>query len=187
MRLLASTDFALRVLMRLAADPARHRSTEALAGEVGVPRNHLHKIVQDLAEAGIVRTLRGARGGVLLARPPAEISLGAVVRRLEREQALVECFRPDGGACCLSPDCRLRGVLWQAREAFLATLDRSTLAGCVLPAGPRGVDGPGSPDHGPGPVAGGAGPERGDSPPGPLDLADGGPADAIAAGPLTRP
>jgi Rrf2 family nitric oxide-sensitive transcriptional repressor len=133
-RLLASTDFALRVLMRLAADPARHRSTEALAGEVGVPRNHLHKIIQDLAEAGIVRTLRGARGGVMLARPAAGITLGSVVRRLEAGQALVECFRPDGGACCLSPDCRLRGVLWQARDAFLATLDRTSLADCVPPA-----------------------------------------------------
>jgi Rrf2 family transcriptional regulator, nitric oxide-sensitive transcriptional repressor len=85
LRLLASTDYALRVLIRLGADPARHRSTEVLAQEVGVPRNHLHKIVQDLAEAGLVRTLRGAHGGVLLARPPAEISLGEVVRRLERE------------------------------------------------------------------------------------------------------
>lgn len=133
MRLLASTDFALRVLMRLAADPARHRSTEALAGEVGVPRNHLHKIVQHLAEAGVIRTLRGARGGVMLARPPADISLGAVVRHLEHGQALVECFRPDGGACCLSPDCRLRGVLWRAREAFLAVLDGTTLAECLGP------------------------------------------------------
>jgi Rrf2 family nitric oxide-sensitive transcriptional repressor len=135
-RLLASTDFALRVLMRLGADPAQHRSTEVLAQEVGVPRNHLHKIVQDLAEAGVVRTLRGARGGVLLAKPPEEIIVGAVVRRLERDQSLVECFRPDGGACCLSPACKLRGVLWRAREAFLAVLDATTLADCL---GPRGA------------------------------------------------
>jgi len=73
MRLLASTDFALRLLMRLGADPARHRSTDALAQEIGVPRNHLHKIVQDLAVAGVVRTLRGAQGGVMLARAPAAI------------------------------------------------------------------------------------------------------------------
>lgn len=131
MRLLASTDFALRVLMRLGAEPGRHRSTEALAAEIGVPRNHLHKIVQDLAEAGLVRTLRGARGGVMLAQEPASIRVGAVVRRLEAGQALVECFRPDGGACCLSPDCRLRGVLWRAREAFLAALDATTLADCI--------------------------------------------------------
>lgn len=133
MRLLASTDFALRVLMRLAADPSRHRSTEVLAQEVGVPRNHLHKIIQDLAEAGWVRTLRGARGGVALARPPAEITLGEVVRRLERGQALVECFRADGGACPLTPECRLRSELWRAREAFLSVLDRGLLSDCAQP------------------------------------------------------
>ncbi len=139
MRLLASTDFALRLLIRLGADPARHRNTETLAQEVGVPRNHLHKIVQDLAEAGLVRTLRGPRGGVLLARAPGEISLGTVVRRLEQRQALVECFRPDGGACCLSADCRLRGVLARSQEAFLAVLDGTTLADCLVaaPAGAR--------------------------------------------------
>lgn len=131
MRLLAATDFALRVLMRLGAEPDRRRSTEDLARDVGVPRNHLHKIVQDMAEAGFVRTWRGAGGGVALAMPPGSISIGAVVRRFEAGQALVECFRPDGGACCLAPECRLRGVLAQAREAFLARLDATTLADCV--------------------------------------------------------
>ncbi len=122
--------------MRLAAEPGRHRTSEDLAQAIGVPRNHIHKIVQALAEAGLVRTLRGARGGVLLARPAAEIRLGTVARRFEEGQALVECFRADGVACCLSPDCRLRGALWRAREAFLAELDRMTLADCVLPERP---------------------------------------------------
>ena len=131
MRLLASTDFALRALMRLAAEPDRHMNTEELAREIGVPRNHLQKLVQALAEAGLVRTLRGARGGVLLAVPAAEIRLGAVVRRLEREQALVECFRPDGGTCCMTPTCRLRGILAHARETFLRELDGITLADCI--------------------------------------------------------
>jgi Rrf2 family nitric oxide-sensitive transcriptional repressor len=130
-RLLASTDFALRLLMRLATEPGRHKTSEALAREIGVPRNHIQKIVQNLAEAELVRTLRGARGGVLLAKPAVEVNLGAVVRRLERDQALVECFRPDGGACCFSPDCRLRGRLGRAREAFFAELDRSNLADCL--------------------------------------------------------
>lgn len=134
LRLLASTDFALRLLMRLAEEPGRHLTTEVLAQRTGVPRNHVHKIVQDLTEVGVVQTIRGARGGVLLAKPATEISLGAVVRRLEQDQALVECFRPDGGSCCLSPDCRLRGKLRQAREAFLAELEHSSLADCLAPA-----------------------------------------------------
>lgn len=132
MRLLAATDVALRVLMRLGAEPARRRSAEELAQSVGVPRNHVHKIIQDLAEAGLVRTWRGAGGGVELAVAVEAIRLGDVVRRFETGQALVECFRPDGGACCLSPDCRLKGVLWQARGAFLASLDATTLADCLV-------------------------------------------------------
>ena len=131
MRLLASTDIALRLLMRLAAEPGRVRTAEELSAEVGAPRNHLHKIIQNLAGAGLVRTLRGARGGVQLARPTADIRIGEVVRWLEEGQALVECFRPDGGACCLSAACRLRGVLAGARAAFLAALDAATLADCV--------------------------------------------------------
>lgn len=78
-----------------------------------------------------MRTLRGARGGGQLARPAAEIRVGGVVRLLEEGQALVECFRPDGGACCLSAECRLRGVLARGRAAFLAELDAATLADCL--------------------------------------------------------
>jgi Rrf2 family transcriptional regulator, nitric oxide-sensitive transcriptional repressor len=140
MRLLAFTDFGLRALMRLAADypgpPGRHLSTEALAGELAISRNHLVKVMQALAEAGFVRTLRGPKGGVALAVPPGEIRLGAVVRRLERDQALVECFRADGGQCNLLPCCRLKGALAEAREAFFASLDRLTLADCAIPAVP---------------------------------------------------
>ena len=133
LRLLAATDVALRVLMRLGAEPGRRRSAEELAQSVGIPRNHVHKVIQDLAAAGLVRTQRGAGGGVDLAMAPASIRLGTVVRRFEAGQALVECFRPDGGACCLSPDCRLKGVLLQAREDFLARLDATTLADCLAP------------------------------------------------------
>ncbi|SHJ90373.1 transcriptional regulator, BadM/Rrf2 family [Roseomonas rosea] len=135
MRLRSSTDFALRLLMRLGADAEHHQSTEVLAREIGVPRNHLHKIVQDLTEAGLVRTLRGARGGVMLARPTSGITIGEVVRHLERGQALVECFLPEGGACCFLPGCLLRRSLQRAREAFLAELDRTSLEECVVPGG----------------------------------------------------
>lgn len=146
MRLLAATDFSLRILMRLAEDPSRHRSSETLAQAIGVPRNHVHKIVHDLAEAGFVRTIRGAQGGVLLARPAAAIGVGDVVRRLERDQAMVECFRADGGNCCMMPECRLRRMLATARDAFLASLDTVTLADCV------GATSPLSTTHGaPGP------------------------------------
>ena len=132
MKLLTSTDYALRVLMRLASTPKTHMSTDALAHELAVSRHHLHKIVQFLTEEGLVRTIRGARGGVMLARPVNEINLGAVIRRHERDQALVECFRADGGACTLLPRCRLRGILKVAKDNFYGHLDHYTLADCVI-------------------------------------------------------
>jgi Rrf2 family transcriptional regulator, nitric oxide-sensitive transcriptional repressor len=131
MKLLTSTDFALRVLMRLSATPDEHVSTDALARELVISRHHLHKIVQYLTEAGLVRTIRGARGGVMLARPAGEIRVGEVIRSHEHDQALVECFRADGGACNLLPRCRLRGMLDAAKNAFYQQLDLYTLADCL--------------------------------------------------------
>ena len=131
MRLLVSTDLALRVLMRLSASPDTHVSTDALARELVVSRNHLHKIVQYLTEAGLVRTIRGARGGVMLARPASDIRVGDVVRAHEEDQPLVECFRPDGGACTLLPCCGLKGMLAGAKDVFYRHLNQYTLADCI--------------------------------------------------------
>src|SRR5487761_2526103 len=113
MRLLASTDFALRVLMLLAREPNSPRiNVDALARQLGgLSRNHLHKIVQELTALGITRTTRGAGGGVVLAVQPATVRLGRLVRQLEADQPMVECFRQDGCACTLVSDCRLRGML----------------------------------------------------------------------------
>jgi len=136
MRLLVSTDLALRLLMRLSTAPRAHASTDLLARELAVSRHHLQKIVQQLTEAGFVRTIRGAQGGVMLARPASEIRVGEVVRDHEREQSLVECFRADGGACTLLPRCRLRGMLAAAQESFHRHLNRYTLADCLAGSAP---------------------------------------------------
>jgi Rrf2 family nitric oxide-sensitive transcriptional repressor len=132
-QLLFSTDLALRTLIRLSAEPDRHLSTELLARELRVSRHHLQKVVQSLADAGFLRTIRGVKGGAMLARPPEEIGVGQVVRHQERDQALAECFR-EGGACTLVPCCRLKGVLKGAKEAFYRHLDKFTLADCSTSA-----------------------------------------------------
>lgn len=133
MRLLASTDFALRVLMLLGRGALEETiNVETLALRLGgLSRNHLHKIVQELASLGIVRTARGAGGGVRLAKPAHEVKIGALVRALELDQAIVECFRADHGDCALERGCRLRPMLRKARESFYETLDGYTLADCL--------------------------------------------------------
>lgn len=133
MRLLASTDIALRVLMLLAGEPAgRPVSVGRLAARLGgLSGHHLHKIVQDLTAFGVTRTQRGADGGAMLAVAPDRIRLGALIRHLEQDQPMVECFREQGCACALLPDCRLRALLGAAQHAFYARLDARTLADCL--------------------------------------------------------
>jgi Rrf2 family nitric oxide-sensitive transcriptional repressor len=131
MRLLASTDLAPRVLMRLSIAPDQHVSTDVLARELVISHNHLHKIVHFLTDAGFLHTQRGARGGVMLAMPADKIRVGDIIRRHEQNQALVECFRSDGGACTVLSGCRLRGMLAGAQRAFYQHLDGSTLADCL--------------------------------------------------------
>jgi Rrf2 family nitric oxide-sensitive transcriptional repressor len=132
MRLTSFTDYGLRMLMRMAAQPEQAMSTAEMAAAFGVPRSHLAKIMQRLARGGFVATRRGGGGGAVLARPPGEIRLGVIVRFLEQGQPLVECLGA-GGRCVLDDRCRLKGRLQRAEAAFLAELDGATLADIALP------------------------------------------------------
>lgn len=133
MRLTSFTDFGLRALMRMASAPDRAFTTAELAAEFGLSRHHLTKIMASLASAGIVTTRRGGGGGAMLACAPDQIRLGAVVRLLEVGQPLVDCFASSGGTCTLIGCCSLKSRLRSAEAAFLADLDRSTLADVALP------------------------------------------------------
>lgn len=131
MRLTSFTDYGLRVLMRMAGRPDRSFTTAQLATEFRVSRNHLAKVVSALAAAGLVDTQRGGRGGARLARRPEDIRIGDVVDMLEADQAMVECFAGAGNGCTLTALCQLKPRLAQAERAFIADLNRSTLADCA--------------------------------------------------------
>ena len=122
MRLTRYTDYAMRVLLYLAARPDRLCSISEIAGAYGISQNHLMKVVSDLVGAGYLESVRGRSGGVRLARPPAEINIGAVVRHTEDGFELVDC-----GSCIIAPACGLTGALAQALSAFMKVLDGYTL------------------------------------------------------------
>jgi Rrf2 family nitric oxide-sensitive transcriptional repressor len=128
MRLNSFTDYCLRVLMYLAAEPGRRATVAEIAACFDISRNHLMKVVQFLGKAGLLRNVRGRGGGLELARDPSDINVGAVVRSAEGDARPAECFGPRGSACAIVPGCRLRGVLAEAVAAFEAVLDRYTLA-----------------------------------------------------------
>jgi Rrf2 family nitric oxide-sensitive transcriptional repressor len=131
MRLTNFSDYALRVLLYAAARHDELITIEETAKVYGISKAHLMKVVNQLTRAGYLRAVRGRSGGLTLALRPNKISLGDVVRATEPDFALVECFSPDN-RCLITPRCRLRGVLKEALAAFIATLDRYTLADLVL-------------------------------------------------------
>jgi len=133
MRLTSFTDYGLRMLMRMASAPERAFTTADLADEFELSRNHLSKIMQRLARAGIIETRRGGGGGARLARPATDLRLGSVIAVLEEDQPMVECFGAGATLCSIDMQCRLKARLRSAERAFLADLDTSTLADIALP------------------------------------------------------
>ena len=133
MRLTQWTDYALRVLMYCAAHEKRDAApTIAEIAEVhGISRSHLMKVVMALAAKGWLSTTRGRGGGLRLLRPPGEIVVGEVIRQMEEDFTLVECFDAQGNACRLDGMCRLKTTLGRALQAYMAVLDAVTLAELV--------------------------------------------------------
>ena len=132
MRLTTYTDYTLRVLIRLSVRPHHLTTIADIAESYGISENHLMKVVHQLGVAGYIETVRGRNGGIRLLKEPREINVGEIVRRTEPDFDLVPCFNTSD-ACVIEPVCILKGALDQARGAFLAVLDRFTLADLARP------------------------------------------------------
>ncbi len=130
MRLTVLSDYSLRVLMYLAACPERLVTIQEIASAYQISENHLMKVVHGLAKSGFVETVRGRGGGMRLAKPAQNITVGAVLRASEEDFKLVECFGPSD-ACRITKVCRLKRVFQSALQAYLNELDRWTIAEVV--------------------------------------------------------
>ncbi|MFP6773413.1 MAG: Rrf2 family transcriptional regulator [Alphaproteobacteria bacterium] len=134
MRFTRYTDYALRVLMYLGLRPESELSTiKDIATRFGISENHLMKVVHRLGREGFIVTVRGRQGGMRLARSPAEIKIGDVVRRCEDDMRMVECFDEATNTCPIAAACALPPILDTALAAFLAVLDGHTLADLLAP------------------------------------------------------
>ncbi len=131
MKLTAFTDYSLRVLIYLGAAGGRRATIAQIAQAYGVWENHLVKVVHFLGKQGWLANVRGKGGGLELALAPERIPVGKVVRQTEGQVLAAECFAEHGGDCCISSECRLRGILGDAVAAFYSVLDRYTLADMV--------------------------------------------------------
>ncbi len=138
MRLTLYSDFALRTLIFLAVADERGATIPEIAAAYAISENHLRKVVGRLIENGFVEATRGRGGGLRLAVPASQISIGAAVRKLESDFALAECMGVSPENCVITGRCGLQRIFKEALNAFFQTLDRYTLADAI--SGSRGLE-----------------------------------------------
>lgn len=127
MRLTTKTNLAARVLMACAFNRGKTLRTSDIAQVSNASLNHLLQVVNGLQAHGFIETLRGRHGGLRLARPPEQVSMGSVFRVFEAGHPFAECFDAETNTCPLSTECRLRGYIARAVEALYHELDMVTL------------------------------------------------------------
>lgn len=132
MRLTRYTDFCFRVLIHVGLKGETLSTTREISERYGISSNHLMKVVYDLNVRGFLETVRGKNGGIRLGRPAERINLGDLIRATEDDMALAEC-QGDDGECRIATACALHNVLNEALRAFLAVLDKYTLADLLAP------------------------------------------------------
>jgi Rrf2 family nitric oxide-sensitive transcriptional repressor len=131
MQLTLYTDYTLRVLIYLAMHRDRTVTITEIARYYEISRNHLVKVVHNLATLGYIQTTRGKGGGIRLGANPDRLSIGEIVRKVEPNFEIVECFNAQRPKCAVEPLCTLKNALWDAKNQFLATLDRLTLSDAI--------------------------------------------------------
>lgn len=132
MRLTTFTDYAIRVLLYVAVKGEEKATIGEIAQSYGISKNHLMKVVQELHHRNYLLATRGKNGGLNLRVPPHEINIGRLVRELEKENVMAECFGT-GNDCVITPVCGLKSIFANALEAFFETLDAYTLADILPP------------------------------------------------------
>lgn len=128
MQLTMYSDYSLRLMLHLAMNPDRLVPLNEVSRLHGVSYNHLVKVVQNLVARGFIETFRGKTGGMRLKVDAASLRIGDIVRATEPHMNLLECFSEEDNTCPLIQQCKLKGVLYTARQRFTDTLDEYTLA-----------------------------------------------------------
>ncbi|KAB8028529.1 Rrf2 family transcriptional regulator [Fluviispira multicolorata] len=132
MQLTLYTDYSLRVLIYLAFKGEELSTIDEISKAYRISKHHLTRVVHKLGENGSIKTIRGKGGGICLAQKPKDINIGRIVKEMEKNFDLVECFNKDKNQCILSPMCGLKNILYEAKLNFLKTLESKTLADILV-------------------------------------------------------
>lgn len=127
MKMTKASDYALVLLARLEKSPAEEWvSVRKIAGEIGIPNRFLSNIVHKLVQAHILESHRGVHGGVRLAKPAREITIGSILTAMSDPMGLVDCVEHPG-LCPLENHCDVQKFWSVTHGLVLAALKHITL------------------------------------------------------------
>lgn len=134
MRLTLFSDYAIRILILSCQSQGELLTIEKVSQHYSLSRSHVMKIVHLLIKKGFLKSVRGRRGGFLLAYSPEKINIGDVLRATEPDFCLVECF-DNKEKCSAFSMCYLPFYLKEGLQAFFMVLDSYTLQDLVKISG----------------------------------------------------
>ena len=128
-------DYGLRALAFLASRycPETPIQVHAMAQHQKIPEDYLRQLLVQLRSAGLVKSIRGPRGGYLLARTPQEITMGEVLSVLEGPPESMECryLKGEGEPCSLFGGCVMRKKWNELNHGLYHALNQTSLAELV--------------------------------------------------------
>lgn len=125
MQLTLHTDYAIRILLYASKNNERLVNITEISDFYQISRNHVAKVVASLTQKGYLQGVRGKGGGLKLAQAPQAINVGELIEVLEPLD-IVECFSAKN-TCIIAPQCQLKNVLFEAKQAFLNVLKAYSL------------------------------------------------------------
>ena len=130
MQLTQFTDYSLRALIYIALKKDICTINDITAAYT-ISTHHMVKIIHNLSKLGLVKTIRGKNGGLILAANLDDVNLGSLILKLESNFDLVPCFNKEKANCCIAPVCKLKHILHDAQKAFMNVLNQFTLGDIV--------------------------------------------------------
>lgn len=134
MRFSRLADFAVVVMTHVAQHRDKMHTATEVAGATQLPAPTVAKVLARLCREGLLTSIRGVKGGYALARPPTDISVGAIVNALDGPIALTQCIKLGPGGCEVEAVCPSRVGLHRINVAVHKALEDVSLAEIVTPA-----------------------------------------------------
>ena len=131
MKLSTKSRYGTRILVELALNQNKGAvQVSRIASHTKIPVKYLEQLLRTLKQAGLVKTVRGPKGGHLLVEKPEEISLGKIVRLFEGQTDLVECVSyPEH--CDMASECLVRAAWYEATNVLYEKLDGISIADLI--------------------------------------------------------